>query len=183
MGGGDREGAAGEGGGGGSQGVSQSLAPGTVASLARALACAPRSLACRSRSPTAKHWGEGRDCYRFKWSLGSLSSSSSSSHSLSPSLACYPSLPTLPSARPPHRFASSRREGLRAEVRGGRVEEWVGGPGAERLPLQGSFVVPRESVDFRILVRAKLLSPTLGWKPRVTNTHAHVLGTADLHLG
>jgi hypothetical protein len=105
--------------GGGSQGVSQSLAPGTVAPLARAPACAPRSLACRSRSPTAKHWGEGRDCYRFKWSLGSLSSSSSSSHSLSPSLACYPSLPTLPSARPPHRFASSRREGLRAEVRGG----------------------------------------------------------------
>lgn len=49
--------------------------------------------------------GEGTDCYRFKWSFGSLSSSSHSLHPRSLS-----ALPTLLRARPPHWFASSRRE-------------------------------------------------------------------------
>lgn len=38
---------------------------------------------------------------------------------LPPTLARSPALPTLLRARPPHWFASSRREGLREEVKGG----------------------------------------------------------------
>nr|XP_060162953.1 uncharacterized protein LOC132598023 [Globicephala melas]XP_060162954.1 uncharacterized protein LOC132598024 [Globicephala melas] len=62
-----------------------------------------RSVACSSSSPTAQHWGESEDGYRFKCAFGSLSSSA---HSLPPSLALrlsppFPA-PTLPTVLQHH---------------------------------------------------------------------------------
>lgn len=78
-----------------------------------------RSPACRSRSPTTQHWGEGKDCYRFKWSFGSLSSS----HSLPPSLALRLSPPFQAPALPTGLHHHAGR-GCVLRKGGG---EWVGG--------------------------------------------------------
>lgn len=97
-----------------------------------------------------------------------------------PSLACSQSLPTLSSARPPYWFASSRREGLRAEVRGNK---WAAGGGGERLGLG----VSRSPGDLGVAGRRRGLSScphlTVEASRSPACTHMHVLGTSGTSPG